>query len=966
MTARRRMAAVLASILLTVAPAAFAGDAGLVRTGSYPGFGRLVFKFTWPTKYDLAVNGDRVIVSFEGAPVIGDPGTLPRNVRGMQGRQGGVILLLSHGARARPASKGDQVTIDVLDPPRTSRRQAGRGMPFRPAPATAAATPPEAAPTVPVARDAWPGLPDAPAADAPDKSTSVMAFELASAPKPPVAKAEPVLDQLVANSGRKSPAPDMDHAPDAAADADGAAAQPAPPSGAVPSKPESPALASLLIPAEAGAGAAALRRGDMVLIVFDGPAEVDERRLRRLPGFSSATVRRGSAATVLQAPMASGAIELTRDAGGWRVAPAQPSGPAGNVRTAEPVVAAQAGADVLLKLAQPGRVVAVADPVTGGGLLVGTVNLASGRAGGLQAGANVPGAAILPTWAGVAVEPFSDDVVLRPAPGGFVLSGSGAAAAVAASPVALTRRFDFPDQPVPALMQRLRAATAAAAAAAPRARTPGRVAAAQAMLALGLAAEAQSVLSLIAADDPAPPPDVAALSAIAGLLAGRVNAAAGLDAPALDGSDEIALWRGVRDAMLGRAEAAARVLPGLMPLARAYPAPLRDRVLPVVAETAVLADHPAAASLPDLPRLGFARALQLERRGQLDEALAAYDLLAAGQDQLDQVRAGAAAVELRLASGRVTPAQAAAAATRLVAAWRGDSREAATRMRAAELHGKAGAWRPALNLLRETEALFPDAQPAIRARMATVFNAFLAGADAVPALDVITLAADYADCIPPGADLAGLLTGKLLDLDLPARARAVLEPRVASASPGLVRSGLGYRLAALQMDAGEAEAAGRTLAATDLAGLPERLASERLLLSARVKAARGDPAGAAASLAAAGTPAADDLRARLLEQAGDWHGALAALDSLAGRLLPSDGPVPDGLGDLVLRQASAAVQLGDAGVLQALNGRYAARLSGTRADLFRLLTASPVGGVGDLPRAGREIALARAVSGPAR
>jgi len=549
----------------------------------------------------------------------------------------------------------------------------------------------------------------------------------------------------------------------------------------------------------------------------------------------------------------------------------------------------------MFKLLQPGRVVAVTDPATGGALLVGTVNPAAGPAAGLPAGVTAPGAAILPTWAGVAVEPFSDDVALRAVPGGFLLAAAGASAVAAAPAVALTRRFDFPDQPVPALMERLRSATAAAASAAPRARTPGRLAAAQAMLALGLAAEAQSVLLLVATDDPAPPPDVAGLAAIAGLLAGRVDAAGGLDAAALDGSDEVALWRGVRDAMLGRTEQAARVLPGLMPLALAYPAPLRDRVLPIVAETAVLADHPGAASLPDLPCLGFARAMQSERRGRTEEALAAYDLLAAGQDQLDQVRAGASAAELRLATGRISPAQAAAAMTRLVPTWRGDAREAATRMRAAELHGKAGAWRPALDLLRETEALFPDAQPAIRARMAGVFGAFLAGADRVPALDVISLAADYADCVPAGADLAGLLTD-------------TLEPRVASSPPGPVRSGLGHRLAALQLEAGDADAAGRTLAATGAAGLPERLAAERTLLRARVRAARGDPAGAAADLAAAGTTAAAELRARLLERAGDWQGTLAALDTLAARLLPLDGPVPDGLTDLVLRQASAAVK----------------------------------------------------------
>jgi hypothetical protein len=84
---------------------------------------------------------------------------------------------------------------------------------------------------------------------------------------------------------------------------------------------------------------------------------------------------------------------------------------------------------------------------------------------------------------------------------------------------------------------------------------------------------------------------------------------------------------------------------------------------------------------------------------------------------------------------------------------------------------------------------------------------------------------------------------------------------------------------------------------------------------------------------------------------------------LAGKVIPSAGLIPDGLGELVLRQASAAVQAGDHARLQDLGQRYAGRLTGPRADLFHLLTAAPVGGVGDLPRAAGEVALARAVPG---
>ena len=1072
--ARRRLR--FAAALAVAAPwAAQAQGAATVRVADHPGFGRIVFEFPAPVTFNLAVDGDRVLVVFDGAPAIGAAGAPPRNVRSIQGGQGAATLVLSPGARARSSALGNRVVVDVLDPPRTARAVAGRGG----ARAPGAVPGLEGGSAGPGSQDVAagsqpPGATNAPAADAtgqdatgqdatghdatgkgsagkdapgksaavrepagsgaagkdaagkdgsgkvaavrepagsdaagkdttgrdatgkggagkdavgkdaespgepgPEKAPPVPVAVARVAAVPVAAAAEGAATPLAPDGGRTVYASDLAPPPGTtrAGPVPSAASQAGPPPAArvpvqpapvVPLSVQLPAAMppagvppaavaeapSLLVLAGAGVGAAALRRGDVALVIFDGEVEVDEARLRRLPGFAGVSVQPGPNAMVLLLPSTPGGIGLVREAQGWRVSAGASAGVA--------VETVQAGLGMLLKLAQPGRVVAITDPATGGALLVGTAGLASGPAGGLAAGVNAPGAAVLPTWAGVAVEPFSDDVVLRATAGGFVVEPAGVVLAAAPGP-ALTRRFDFPGLPVPALLQRLRAASAGAAAAAPRARTPGRIATAQAMLALGLAAEAGSVLSLAAADDPAAAgsADMAGLTAIAALLAGRLDAAGGLDVPGLDGSDEVALWRGIRDAMLGRTEAAARALPPLMSLALAYPEPLRDRILPIVAETAVLAGHPSAAALPDLPRLGFARALQLERAGQTDAALAALDALAAGRDQLDQVRAGARAIEVRLAAGRLTPADAAAAMNRLAATWRGDTQEAATRMRAAELFGTAGAWRTALDLLRETEALFPDLKPAIRARMAGVFSAFLAKADAAPAVDVIVLAADYADLVPPGADLARVLTDKLLDLDLPARARPMLAARVAAASPGPVRSGLGYRLALLHLEAGDAAAASQVLAASEAAGLPDRLASERGLLRAKVQAALGDPVGAAASLGGAGTLAADELRARLLEQAGDWRGAVQALEAAAARTIPASGPIPEGTADLVMRQATAAVQLADAGLLQSLNKRYAERLSGPQRDVFRLLTAAPVGGVGDLPRAAAELTLAR-------
>jgi hypothetical protein len=353
--------------------------------------------------------------------------------------------------------------------------------------------------------------------------------------------------------------------------------------------------------------------------------------------------------------------------------------------------------------------------------------------------------------------------------------------------------------------------------------------------------------------------------------------------------------------------------------------------------------------------------LQRERDGDAAGALAAFDALAAGRDQLTQVRAGVRAAELRLREGALTPAQAADVLERQAAIWRGDARESRMRLRVAELRTAAGAFRPALEMLRDTERLFPAQQPAIRVAMASVVRAMLAQPQAVEPLELVTIVSDYAGLLPDGAGdgLSAVLADKLMALDLPGRAAPVLASLMAAAPAGPARAGIGARLAQMQLENAAAPAAEAALKASDAPGLPAPLVEQRTLALAHARAAQGDLSGATAVLQALGTAAADDLRATLLSQASDWPGSLAALSDLAAKTVPADGPLSDGMQDTVLRQATAAAQAHDAALLAELSQRYGPRLAGPRADLFRVLTAAPLQSSADLPRAAAELALAR-------
>ena len=466
-------------------------------------------------------------------------------------------------------------------------------------------------------------------------------------------------------------------------------------------------------------------------------------------------------------------------------------------------------------------------------------------------------------------------------------------------------------------------------------------------------------------------PDIGGLAAIAALLSFRPQEADALDAPALSGSDEVTLWRAAHMAVVDQGSpAAAQGFSATIPLVLAYPAALRNRLLPLAAETMVAGGAGKAAdtllaSLPDEPLLAFARAARLEQKGDTGAALTLYDALATGRDRLGSVRATTRATLLRLASGAIGPAEAAETLEHSFAGWRGDARERDLRLKTAGIAAQAGKWREAFSILKETADLFPDDASLIGTQMTALLGDLLhgPGAAAIKPLDLVTIAEENAGAIAKSdaSGMALLLADKLTALDLPQRAGPVISQMAAALPPGSVRAGLGARLATLRLAEGDGVGAANALASTDAPDLSTDLQAERGLADARIHALSHDVAGAAAILARLGTPAADMLRADILGNSGDWHGAASALEDAASRTLPVSGPLGAEQQDLVLRLASARSRAGDEGALHSLGMQQDGRMSGARADMFRLLTSAPVGAVADLPRAGSDVALARAL-----
>jgi len=949
-----------------------------VRTGDHRGFGRVVIDLVSGVRHTIATHEGGATLRFDsprGAVALSAATRAPRNVKSLRARDNTLELELVPGAKLRSYKLGDRLVLDVSDaeaPPAATPRPAAKPRPAaspRPVPAsrpTATARPtakPAPRPNVVQAPLPSPAPTPAPSvAERPD-TPRTPSTPLAPAPSAPSSAAPTVASPVVPSV--------------AAAAIQGLAA-----TRAVAGEPggRGDAAAAITLPFGPAVGAAALRRGDVALVVFDDRRPVDLAGLRGDAVFRDATITVLPTATLLRLPLlANQQIRLARAKGGWTVSvlPAGPTAPA-----LRPIRAEMDEGRMRLPAEAPGQVVSVPDPLTGGSLMIGTQK-AVGQ--GVPIDRRTPEFALLPTWQGVAVMALTDALTLRPNTEGFILaadaeralalSASDSQAQAMTEAAASSRRYDLPALPVEALQRRLQSATLAAATAQPQARTARRREVAEALLALGMGAEMHAVMAVTVAEDAraAEDPDIIGLASIAALLAGRTKESAGIDDPRLTGTDEIAFWRAVRAAQTddGGARPAA-IFGSAMNLLLSYPAPLRDRLAPLALETMALGGEAANAAAVlekhgDQPGLELARGYIAEKLGDDPAAaLSLYDKVASGSDRRARARAARRAIEMRLASGAMTSAQGADALERLVFAWRGDQLEIDTRLRIAELRAGAGAWRMALAALREARAMFPDEDATIRQRLADTFARSLAtdAQAALSPLDLVALAEENADLLPAGGaghELAASLADRLVALDLPQRAAIVLEKLVAEAPPGVARAVLGGKLAALRMQEGNPEAALATLAASVVQGaMPPDVLESRTLTFARASAARGNLPTALAVLAELGTPATHEMRATLLEEAKDWPAASAALAAYARTALPATGMLDPAQSRLLLRLASAASQASDQQMLAFLRESHLARLPEEELrNLFDLITAAPVNVVADLPRAAQETQLAR-------
>jgi tetratricopeptide (TPR) repeat protein len=930
-----------------------------VRSGDHPDFGRLVFDTIDAQTYHLDRVGDRVIVRFDPDVTLGRPPSAPRNVLSIRTAGSSIDLTLNRGAQVHTMRIDGRLILDVLDPksdpdaPASSPEADKRPTPQKPVP-TMALSPELGGRSFPRAPDVATPAEHAPVKAQPLSPPTETAAH--SAPEPAVPEATrqilPGRDILPENEG---------------------------PVGLIARRVKLPKEmdgTAFLVPFDTTTGAASFHGLDSTYIVFDERRPVDMAALRSDPIFGAASVRLLPNGTLLRIPLPQGlSIALTQIPRGWRIAAltATPK--------QQPIAAALVDGRLGLAAEQSGNIVHLADPDTGATLLVGTQH----RPGqGVATTRRSTEFILRPTIQGVVVEPLSDAIELTQVQTGFTLSGNPGGLALSSAisvtetlmdSASLTRRLNFSTMRPEAVMQRALMQLKEAAAAPQLARGLKHHAAAESLMALGLAAEAESLLRMAAEQDPreAASPDTAALTAIAALLAGRTTEADALLDPRLDGTDEIALWRAVRLATLDEGSpGAAAVFAATAPLASQYPAPIRDRILPLMVETMIQGGElgPAARLLAQRkndPKLSYAQALMRQAEGETDQALGMLDALANGHDQFDRARAAIRAVELRLATRELDKAQAADALDKLLYAWRGDARELTLRERVADLRGQTGAWHAALETLRQAETDFPEQAVLVHGRLKDTFAAMIRdqGAVRIPPIEFVSMVDENTDLMPPSGgdeELEQSLADRLLALDLNDRAKPVLEKLLRSAQADVPKARFGFGLATLKSREGDDAGVQQVLDASEGHDLPPDLVEQRTILRAGSVARLGDPSAGAAMLAPLRTLRATEARAQVWENALDWPQAAQAWTDVAALTLPESGMLDDAQSRTVLRLATATARSGDDAGLADLRAKYGARIgSGPLADMFRLLTAEPIRTTADMGRSKREMSLAASV-----
>jgi hypothetical protein len=584
--------------------------------------------------------------------------------------------------------------------------------------------------------------------------------------------------------------------------------------------------------------------------------------------------------------------------------------------------------------------------------------------------------AALPTASGLVLTPFVDSLQVKITDARISITNPGGLALtppqmpVAQSPAALARTGDGPSYldfarwagpPGGSFLnteRRLRAATARLSA---TDANHARLTLARFYLANHFAAEALGLIDMIQASDPGLQGDaqLATMRAAADYMMARYQDAHNdISGAGFDSDRHAAFWRGLIDTAMENWTQAHAELQEAGPVLRHYPTEWQARARLADAEASLgmgrleLAD----AALQKLPHdLNQRQALeaQLERarifatENRYRAAAPLFDSVVKGGNEPLAVQAIFYNTNAALNAGAISTAQAIDTLERLRFRWRGDSLEMMTLRKLASLYFSEKKWRDGLRLLRVASHSFTNdaARHAEDDMRAAFVNLYLrGGADKLPPVESLSLFYDFIDLTPIGPDgdeMIRRMADRLVAVDLLDPAADLLSYQVNKRLDGVARAQVATKLTAIYLMDHKPQQAIDTLRLTQITGIPDDVAHQRLLLEARAFAALKQWDNALDLIGVDDAPDTRQLRADIYWESGNWAIAGQKAEGLVDTRWDDTVPLTDAERQTVLRAAVAYSLANDQTSLDRLHEHFAAKMKGTQdASAFAVLCQS--------------------------
>ncbi len=923
-----------------------------VRKGQHPKYDRLVFDWTRPVDYSLDRNGGRVTLNFNRPARIDIA-----NVRSGLGRgfsnpsataDGGRLrfsVSVGTNARIRHFRAGTKVVLDVF---RDANKEALR---------QAVSPPPvQAAPVVPVKQEAKASDTTAPEAKRPvllvPKSPATRPKETPAtlskpeAAKPPKQVASKSVDAALQEKTKPEGAPvtrkaaeeaseepKADEKPKAADEPQAAeqptvAAQPAAEDKAEENEPEV-ALdpVTLVFGWPEVVTMATFRRNKYVWIVFGQRTVIQTAALLKQ---SKTLIERldqvpSGRATVLRVQTKNDGINVSNvqlNGSDWMIEFAQsPMRPIEQIAFGVSQTESQ-GAQLLMPLEEFGQLFTFTDPDVGDGLQVVTV----AQPGlGMDEERAYPEFKLLASAQGVAVETLNSDLVLNKLEKAIVFGGPeglyvspvvsvpskldakalsqlsfGAIGSQLLEPAkwqkgGLDKLIEVRQEYMNGIIKQ-----------SPRRRAKGRTELAQYNFSHGFAHEALGIIDVVGFTDleAASVPEFVALKGAALVLAGRGKAAQkALNDSRLDGYQDISIWRGAADYLMGDIASASKNFGAGDPSLQNYPNPLKGKLLvprlAVALETGqtelaqkwrdMLADELDEFGRTYKGRLSYLFGRLYRDELDFDNAVGAYQVAADSGDVWSGVRAEYELIDLYLQQETIEVSEAVQRLERLRFAWRGDAFERKVLDRLAELYVAGSDYRDGLNALKVIVSYYPkhpDARAAAQ-KMGDIFRRlYIDGeADNISPLKALALYDEFRELTPAGAEgnlMIQKLAERLVSMDLLDKASDVLGHQVKFRLSGEEKAAVGTKLALIRLIARDPQGALNALRDSFYLNVSLEIENDRRRIRAKAEFELGKANDAIALLAGDVSREADQLRSAIYFRERNWGEAAKVYQRLVG------------------------------------------------------------------------------------